>query len=173
MKREYRRSNLFSMAEILEVLGRPEHITTRSAITFKDWDGLWKQLYKDLPSVKKWHIFEVEAQGENLTMSVKTSSRSVAPDETWVDMRSRRPNRDQILATSETTAIAKPKIKDIKQMELWKKWRTLVPEKYHEDEIYKEPSAEVKNQHKQAQAEKNKQKAAKKRKRLSTSSTGT
>lgn len=151
LKAGYRKRNLFSVEELISALNENEFCSAETAPRFADWDTFLNTFYQKPRSVKKWHVFEVDGRnGENepLSRSKLKFFRSAAEGSTRMTQQM-RPNTKNIIDDRDyllmhfavvPKAINQPGIRPIKKREMWKKFRPVVPEKYHSLDIYECPT---------------------------------
>ena len=129
---------------------------------FKNWDKFLNWLYKSkMASVKKWQMFSSSTNLGLTKMCYKSSNLQGAKTEEEVLRKPRLTDleRNSILMQQPTPLyLTIPGLQEIKQVELWPKYRPLVPEKFGE-ECCPKPAKEV------IDREKNKKKAKGKLKR--------
>jgi hypothetical protein len=147
-KLTYRKSNVFTHQQFLEKVGENQHVTAYpvTAANMKDYDRYFDALYRDFKDSKtlKWQVFT--STSENPTeMTLATSTLPNAETQT-LDLKKRRvtdqeTDREQRF-DHPVPVLPKPGIRPIKQVELYTKYRPLVPEEYR-DSICPKPSDEV------------------------------
>jgi hypothetical protein len=136
-KGSIRRQNVFTMTQFLEYMSNSEYVTAIEAFDydFFDYNEFLDRLYKDLnkPQVKKWQIFSVEKEeeGQQLAMVFKTSNRADATTMSYPIMKQTTNRHDKLTAL--LTRLVPPGRKDIKQVELYTKYRKFVTEIYQDD----------------------------------------
>ena len=119
------------MQQFLNLMNASEYVTAVKVLDsdFKDYYELLDSLYKDLnkPGVKKWQIFSVEKEeeGQPLSMVFKTSNQTEAI-KTNFPIKKTTTNRHEKL-TAQVLQLSAPGRKDIKQVELYTKYRRFVP----------------------------------------------
>ena len=142
-----RQQNVYTMDQFLACMNSSEYVTAIEVhdIHFFDYNEFLDRLYKDLtkPGVKRWQIFEVEKElpGQELSMVFKTSNRPDAAFMTFPIKKKTTTNREEKL-TAQLNQLDAPGRKDIKQVELYTKFRKFVPEDYQE-ECCPKPSDEI------------------------------
>jgi hypothetical protein len=163
LKRLYRKQNVFSMGMLLEAM------THRQVIAydvnwqeFKNWDTFFNGIYKKMSAVLKWQMFQSSAElgvtniffkssnvEEALTLTENLEKPGVVGDQ-----------RNAMLLERPTPLYPRRLgLREIKQVELWKKYRPLIPEEYR-DELCPMPAKEI------LEGEKNRKNAKSKMKRL-------
>ena len=98
---------------------------------FHDWDSLFEELYRR-PSgfTEKPHIFFFShADPTSISYSMYDGQPVTTKDLNKVAL----PNRDETLQNATPVAPPAPGMKDIKRMELWSKWRPLIPVEERKD----------------------------------------
>jgi len=143
-KATYRKSNIYSMGMLEDAVkscGKGNITTHRvDKSIMRNWDAHFDRLYRNFNRVKttKWQIFECE-RGTSMTLS--TSGLPEA--EKVVHDTLKRADGDRATILEEQPAqLVPPGLKEIKQVELYKKYRPLIPEKYR-DELCPEPEEGV------------------------------
>ena len=152
LKHQYRQINTYTMDELIESLRWSQKITVNRTENgdFLDYDALFKVAYNDLKGlVTKNHIFtcdvvdnedelwmsisiresNLEDCGLTKKIAVKQGRRSAADLEAHMNQRLK--------------PITPPGINPYKLVELYAKYRPVVPEEYWEDELYLKPDNEV------------------------------
>jgi hypothetical protein len=163
LKRLYRAQNIFTMGMLLQAM---EHELTIPYVVdwhvFKNWDKYLNRIYKaKMSAVKKWQIFGSSSDLGLTKMSFRSSN--VAEAETAEESLKKRGVTDDerniiLLEQPGPLYDTEPGLREIKQVELWSKYRPLVPQQY-QDECCPRPAKEV------IDREKNKKKAKGKLKR--------
>ncbi len=129
---------------------------------FKNWDKYLNWLYKTrMSSVKKWQMFGSSAKVGLAKMCFKRSNVEEAETaEEGLGKRNVTGEQQKSILLEDLTPLyaMKPGLREIKQVELWSKYRPLVPKEYR-DECCPMPCKEV------IEREKNKKKAKGKLKR--------
>ena len=120
-------------------------VSRTAASDFLDYDALFKELYKykDLAGlVKKNHIFDCTEDG---TMIIRESDLDEngrkfngAKATTPKDLNTLKARSKELL-----TVVAAPGINPYKQMELYQKYKSVVPIEYHNNELYVTPPEDV------------------------------
>jgi hypothetical protein len=104
---------------------------------FKNWDKFLKLLYKaKMLSVKKWQMFSSSTNLGLTMMRYKSSNLQGAriEEEGLRKKGVSEADRDSILTQQPTLLYPmKPGLREIKQVELWSKYRPLVPAKFREE----------------------------------------
>jgi hypothetical protein len=134
LKIEYHNKNIYSTDKLMKVLNSHDQVTAIKvdASDFYDWDSMLDGLYKrpagftedphlfsfsaDTPTCVSWSMYD----GQPVTTKDLMKAPKRNRDKTV-------PNRDETLATTTLVAPPAPGMKDIKRMELWSKWRPLIP----------------------------------------------
>eukprot|EP00536_Pseudo-nitzschia_multiseries_P011867 jgi/Psemu1/30335/gm1.30335_g len=134
MKRDYQNQNLYTFEQLRKALGTNERITIHSVKDgdFKHYKWLEDLFYKDLKTgtIQPGHIFTVESDAPTTIkilqdclgmadVSVQDLQKHVTVD---CDRRLQEAARDFVLLDP----VAPTGIKEIKQIELYTKWRKLV-----------------------------------------------
>jgi hypothetical protein len=163
LKRLYRTQNIFSMGMMMEAM--KHELTIPYEVdwqVFKNWDKYLNRIYKaKMSSVKKWQMFSSSVELGLTKVCLKGSN--VVGAETAEEGLGKRnvtdEQRKSILLEGPTPLYAtKPGLREIKQVELWSKYRPLIPKEYR-DECCPRPCKEV------IEREKNKKNAKGKLKR--------
>jgi hypothetical protein len=143
LKVRYSKSNVFDMKGALETLGHvEEHVTALEADEFHKWGDLLDELYNKLGNINKWHNFEAELDGDGkLSVQVGRSNLDNAEKDTYYIAKERVVNRDDILKKLPVVE-PEPGLRAIKQVELYKKWRPLVPHEF-KDILCPKPPQEI------------------------------
>jgi hypothetical protein len=163
LKKLYRHQNIFTTGMMLKAM--THELTIPYAVdwqVFKNWDKFLNRLYKSkMASVKKWQMFSSSTDLGLTKMCYKSSNLQGAETEEEVLRKPRLTDleRNSILMQQPTPLYPTiPGLREIKQVELWSKYRPLVPEEFR-NECCPKPAIEV------IEREKNKKKAKGKLKR--------
>lgn len=142
LKKHFHYKNIYTKKQVHDNLNENEHVEAIlvDSSQFYDFDTRLDVFYKKLQagSVNCLHIFTFthDKQG-HAELRDSTSTESRVQDLRKGDWS----NEEQIRRLRELlrtlTPMAPPAIKPIKQKELWKKWRPLVPTEYQEDVCHK------------------------------------
>ena len=145
LKKKYRQVNIFTVDQLIEVLrdSRKVTVSRTAASDFLDYDALFKVLYKDLAGlVLKYHIFDCTEDG---TMIIRESDL----DENGQKFNGAKATTPKDLNTLQARSkellrvVAAPGINPYKQMELYQKYKSVVPIEYHSNELYVTPLEDV------------------------------
>jgi len=150
LKLEYRKQNLFTFQDMLEELNRLELVTIHPAspLDFLDYDKLMNKFYgrRLLGNIKKNHIFTCGDDGAQ--MIIRQSSLDehceyviyLRKKGTWDISR-----QDIIRILDEVLAVPLPHtgLNPYKMVEMFAKYRPVIPVEFQSDELYAEPSKEV------------------------------
>jgi hypothetical protein len=147
LKRLYRKMNIFSMNMLIEVLKHEQVIPYKvDWRDFKDWDKYLSRIYKKLSSVLKWQMFQSSSELGVASIFFKSSNveNATSFQESVLKLGVTGDQRNAILLEEEPVGQyrTKPGLRDIKQVELWKKYRPLVPEEFR-DELCPMPPKEI------------------------------
>ena len=123
LKREYRKQNIQTMGALLPILNKSDDVLAIAVVPgdFHDWNGMHKKLYSDFPAVLKYHLFESD--------DIEEISLQVGPDYPAEIANLRFPkgesdeDRADRLENLFPTPLNPPGLKEIKQVELWTKFR--------------------------------------------------
>ena len=135
LKKKTRKENIYTPTMLFDALNAQEQVTAFPFTDFYDWNE-WENRYmrNSIPGVKSFHVFTVDAAvDEGLSMQralhhgaavdkISVITGKNKEDLSWL---STGPNRLQPLG-----------ITDIKHVELYDKWRPLVPEIHWKDFSY-------------------------------------
>jgi hypothetical protein len=171
-KSAIRKQNVFTMQQFLECMNSSDYVTAIEAFDydFYDYNEFLERLYKNLntPGVKKWQIFSVvePQEGQQLSMLFKTSNRTDAITMNFPIIKGHPTNNRNEKLTIQLAHLVAPGRKDIKQVELYTKFRKFVPEIYQEESCPK-PDDEILNRFKIEKTEKIKIKQQKKKDEVS------
>jgi hypothetical protein len=163
LKRLYRVHNVFSMGMLLEAMTHPQVIAYDvNWQMFKNWDKFLNRIYKKMSAVLKWQMFHSSAELGVAHIFFKSSN---VDDALFLKENLMKPGvvvgeeRNALLVEEPTPLYStRPGLREIKQVELWKKYRPLIPEKYR-DELCPKPAKEI------LEGEKNRKNAKSKMKR--------
>lgn len=174
LKKEYHRTNIFDVDDLVRVLDSHPLVSAEYAPDFREWDKYLDQLYQRPKSIKKWHCFElisdIEADGQSASRTTIRTRRSNDTDDAESYDISRRDiqgqERQQLLNKLPEMSV-KPGIRIIKRNELSDKYASIVPPEYRTRPIYAPLSDAEARQFKedQAQRERDKREARARKKR--------
>jgi hypothetical protein len=167
LKKTYRRSNIYSFEQLTKSMETHNNInvTVTKASDFRNWDGFWDKFYKRFVSgtVHSTHIFSASKENKTTLIfraddlpNTKVSSQNLMKKGTD------NPNRPALLKSSQVDVIEAPGIPPIKQVELFSKYRALIPEEFR-DITCPEPSEDIKNKIKSERNTKQRERAKTKR----------
>jgi hypothetical protein len=146
LKRLYRKQNVFTMGMLLEAMTHEQVIAYNVKWQeFKDWDKYLNRLYKKMSAVLKWQIFQSSTELGVANIFFKSSN---VEDARTLTESLQKPSvvgdaRKAVLLQQPTRLYpTRLGLREIKQVELWKKYRPLVPEEYR-DECCPMPTKEV------------------------------
>ena len=170
LKGEYRSQNIFTMEGLIESLNRSESVTVHPAgpEDFYDYDKLLNAVFRDLAGkIKKNHIFSCNDDGSNMILR---QSNLVEHAATVHKLRKKTwnfENREQFFQYSENMLMPVRclGLNPYKAVEMWKNYRPNVPDEYHSNWLYLEPSAEVKGKVKDEKGDRSEFRAALKAKK--------
>ena len=171
LKGEYRRQNIFTMEGLIESLNRSETVTVHPAgpEDFYDYDQLLNAVFRDLAGqIKKNHIFSCNDDGSKMILRQSNLVEHAATvhklrkTKTWNFQ-----NRGQFFEYSENMLMPVRclGLNPYKAVEMWKNYRPNVPDEYHSNWLYLEPSAEVKGKVKDEKGDRSEFRAALKAKK--------
>jgi hypothetical protein len=144
LKLRYHKSQTYTMRQMVDILNASPNITFKEARgeDFFDYGGMLDKFYKKFPggTIQRNHVFWVDDSNPT-TMYTKISDE--AEVET-INLKASQhySNRAQSLQRHVLTPIPAPGLKDIKQVELYTKFRKFVPVEFR-DEICPRPSQQV------------------------------
>jgi len=171
LKGEYWRQNIFTMEGLIESLNRSESVTVHPAgpEDFYDYDKLLNAIFPDLAGkIKKNHIFSCNDDGSKMILR---QSNLVEHAATVHKLRKTKTwnfeNREQFFQYSENMLMPVRclGLNPYKAVEMWKNYRPNVPDEYHSNWLYLEPSAEVKGKVKDEKGDRSEFRAALKAKK--------
>ena len=149
LKRTYRRSNIYTFEQLTNSIKTHNNITVNltTKSDFQDWDKYWDSLYKRPASgtIHKTHIFSVTMENKTLLLLCDDDLPETLPT-TQVMMKrgmSDDPMRRALLMSPVLSILKPPGIPPIKQVELFSKYRALIPEPFR-DITCPDPGEEIK-----------------------------
>jgi len=151
LKHEYRKKNIFTMDELIVALGVSAKITVVPTVAsdFLDYDGAFKALYIDLSGlVKHNHILTCDGDDDELIMKIRKGNLDEHKIIRHTAVQPSRGIRNDIEKLRTWSAlllqpIKPPGINLYKWVELFFKYRPVVPPEYHQDKFYIKPSDDV------------------------------
>ena len=150
LKLEYPKQNLFTFQDMVEALNRSEMVTVHPANPedFRDYDKLMNTLFRKglYGNIKKNHIFTCACDGSQMLIR---QSDLADHREYVVHLRKNGQwdiSREDIVRISgNVLAVPLPYtgLNPYKMVEMFAKYRPVVPVEFQSDELYAEPSREV------------------------------
>jgi hypothetical protein len=151
LKHEYRKRNIFTMDELIVALNVSNKITVVPTVAsdFLDYNSAFREFYTNLSGlVLNNHIFTCDGDDDELIMTVRESDLA---EHQIIQHTAVRPKRGfandidklRIVSAKLLTMIEPPGINPYKRVELYAKYRPVVPPEYHQDEFYTKPSDDV------------------------------
>ena len=149
LKLEYRKQNLFTFQDMLEALNRSEMVTVHPASPddFLDYDKLTSRLFRSLSgNIKQNHIFTCNDDGAQMIIRKSNLDEHreyvvyLRKKGTWDGM-----SRREIAQITAEVALPLSYVgmNPYKMVEMFKKYRPVVPVEFQSDELYAEPPSEV------------------------------
>ena len=126
------------MDELIAATAKNELITAHrvSSEDFVDWEKYLNKLYRQFdkpgPGIEDWQLFSCSSpvQGQKVTMKFRNSNRDDANTHDFeLEKHMSAETRKQLFA-EKPESISKPGLREIKQCEMFFKYRPLVPEEY-------------------------------------------
>jgi hypothetical protein len=160
LKFQYRKENIFTMEDLLSILNVSPSVTVHeaSADDFFDYDKLFSLYYADFQSkIKQNHIFACanEMSGNQLLVRLRESNLEEHPVTThkvikkgfygcknYATLTEAVNNRPKDMKASTKDLLEKIVSKGLnayKQVKMHKNYRPIVPPKYQDNILYKEP----------------------------------
>ena len=169
LKQKFHHKNVYTMSQLVTILGWSPlvHVIRAPSELHYDWDTYFDRLYKRpaTGTINKNHIF----RADDSQYALLTTERVKGVDVQKQNLNKLKPTstgatkagRTRILKYGKVEVIKAPGLKPIKQVELYQKWRPLVPEEFA-DEICPKPPDSILETVKNERAEKKAKKAPKK-----------
>jgi len=136
LKKDYHRSNCYTFPMLADML-RSENVEVLPVeeADWENWDGFLDKFYMRFQSgtVQRNHIFSVaKERGETVMSLFEADGEEIA---TRNFKRGKATSEERRAAMKETTRdnLPFPGVKEIKQVELFTKWREYVPQDYKEE----------------------------------------
>ncbi len=135
-----------------------------NASIFFDYGELLDWFYKPFPAgtVQSNHVFWVDSATPSVGFTKETADEPTISFNFCNDKFVTRENRVQELKQFPLKPVAAPGMKEIKQVELYTKWRKFVPAEFS-DEICPKPSDEILEKVQKERSAKNRERNAKKK----------
>jgi hypothetical protein len=141
LKKGIRKENIYTPEELFACMNKANDVEAIQVPEdgFHDWDT-WENQFMaaKIQKTNSYHIFEVDAERENGNKMYTRTHDGAHEEEQWVVKKDYRGDSEWF--KSEPSVIQPIGIQDIKWIELYKKWRPLVPSDrwpkfryYHED----------------------------------------
>ena len=137
LKRSYRRQNIYSFECLIKSMQTHKDITVTEAKEedFKDWDAFFNTIYKLLApgTTHRTHIFTAEMNNKTtLLFRDDDLPDTQAKSQDLMKKGTNTPNRQALLESPNLNTIKPPGIPPIKQVELFSKYRSLIPLHFRE-----------------------------------------
>jgi hypothetical protein len=145
LKDHFHKQNVYSYKQLLKVLeGEHKTILKTEEGDFRDWDTFLNRFYKLIPSgeVMKYHNFSVDKGAPTVMKFSVADGEPVKELDLKVNDGKTREQRIAEMRAAAPSAIPFPGIKEIKQVELYKKWRKYVPKQF-KDEACPKPADDL------------------------------
>ncbi len=154
LKLQYHRSQVFTMGQMVQLLNSSLNVSFKEARSedFADYGALLDKFYKKFPAgtIQRNHIFWVD---DSNPTRIYTKISDEADVEVLNLQTGQHRDRVQSLQSYNLALIPAPGLKDIKQVELYTKFRKFVPFEFR-DEICPRPAQQVIDNIKKARSEK-------------------
>jgi hypothetical protein len=133
LKIEYHNKNIYSTEELMKVLNTHDQVTAIKVdgSNFHDWDSIFEALY--LPPKGFTELPHIFSFSHDKPTSVSYSMYDGQPVTTKDVKKVVAPNRDKTLQNATPAGLPASGMRDIKRMELWAKWRPLIPIEQRKD----------------------------------------
>jgi hypothetical protein len=141
MKQIYHKTNVYTYEQLVEVCDFNQHVNAIKVVEgdFKDWDKYLDKFYTGfvMGTVTPAHVFEVESLNPTKMMirdaitepyTAQNFRKNTKTPETDEDCRA----RVEAMKAASVPVIPFPGIKEIKQVELYSKWRKFLPEEFRD-----------------------------------------
>ena len=142
LKQDTRQDNIYTPAMLFDALNRQEGVEATLFQSFFDWEEYEsRHMRKTIPGIKSFHLFTVDAEHNDgfymkrfANYGAEVSSIPVIQGEKRVDLS---------WVTEDPKPMDAVGLTDIKHVELFDKWRPLIPEPYWNGFVYfrEEPSS--------------------------------
>jgi hypothetical protein len=146
-KKAYRKSQVFIMDQLVDASNDTTHVSgcRVSADIMKDYQKFFDLFYRNFttPKILKWQIFTCSTEGAMKTTIILRASDLPNAETTDYEMGKQvngGADERAVLMATELETLPAPGLKEIKQVELYTKYRPLVPEEYRpkpSDEVLK------------------------------------
>ena len=141
LKKDTRKDNIYSPTMLFDALNRQEGVHASLFNQFYDWDQ-WESTYmrKTIPAIKSFHLFTVDANHNNGCYMKRSTHYGAEESVVSIVLEKYRENLSWV--TTDPNLLDAVGLADIKHVELYDKWRPLVPEPYWNEFVYfkEEPS---------------------------------
>jgi hypothetical protein len=145
LKDHFHKQNVYSYPQLLDVLkGEHKTILETQEGEFQDWDAFLDRWYKQVPSgwIQVNHNFQVESGAPTVMKFSVAEGEEVSSFDFKKKDSGRQEQRVAEMRAAARTVLPFPGIKEIKQAELFKKWRYYVPLNF-KDEACPKPASDV------------------------------
>ena len=148
LKKTYRKRNIYSFEQLTKSMNTHDniHVNLTTESDFKDWDKFFDSLYKrPAPgTTHKTHIFSATKENKT-TLSFRHDDlpETQATHQDLLKKGTNTPDRPTLLKSPPLDTLVPPGIPPIKQVELFSKFRGLIPEAFR-DVTCPDPGDEIK-----------------------------
>ena len=142
LKKDTRKDNIYTPSMLFDALNRQEGVEATLFDDFYDYDEWETQhMRRTIPQIKSFHLFTVDAEHNN-GFSMKRSTHNGA-EESIIPVIQGKKREDLSWISTEPKRLQRVGLTGIKHVELYDKWRPLVPKPYWNGFIYfkEEPSS--------------------------------
>ena len=159
LKKDYRKQNLETFQELMVALNRSDNVGAYEVkeADFFGWGALLEKLYKRFPAVEKYQLFSSDGN-EKVTMHLSSNAAADDSANLRFPVKESAASREERLKELTPHVLISPGLKDIKKVELYTKFRSLLQEK-NRDITCPHPGDEVLNSIKSQRQEKAKKRA--------------
>jgi flavodoxin len=174
MKKLYHKTDTFTFAQLLKTIQVDGQVAILQATaeTFIGWDDALKQFYTKFQpnTIFKNHIFSCFSTAPSTLIIKEWRDADIVFSRDFAKRGTKGPNRVQLMKEYQFQQLKEPGLREIKQVELYSKWRKFIPHQFHA-EICPKPDDLVLQRIKNEKKEKLKLAAKKKKKKTEQSPT--
>lgn len=156
LKKGYRKENMYTFKQVLPVLNQNRNVKAIpvTAEDFLDWDS-WENefMVRSIREIKLFHLFQVDASLQDANGMTKRRYDGTSLKAEWIVKQKYRKSDDWWWSTPKQAP--KASISEMKVIDLYHKWRLLVPQQHWGDSpFFSEPPSLVKMRKKSQEAQK-------------------
>ena len=135
LKIHTREDNIYTPPMLFEALNRQDMVEAKAFDSFFDWDEWQSRFMKqNIPGIKSYHLFTVDANFKDGCVMRRYKHDGAVADDLRVITREKKENLSWVSTTP--NRLSELGLTDIKHVELYDKWRPLIPQNQWKDFRY-------------------------------------